>query len=219
MSEDGAPGDMSGERALAELYQQGLSPYLTEPPSDQGLSPYLTEPPSDAPGLAEPTSDELAHRRSAYEYWEKNFGDNVRQWRRERNWSQEDVADKLRLQGFDMHQTTVAKIERGTRPLPVAEAAAIATIFRVPALAVFLGPPPTQMPWALNKLHDMIASAQNLLDNMKDEMTLSAGRYVEQEAHVLALARILNQTALDAEMGESGQKAANDEGREDATEA
>ena len=142
-----------------------------------------------------------------------------RQWRRERNWSQEDVADKLRMQGFDMHQTTVAKIERGTRPLRVAEGAAIAAIFRVPPLAVFLGPPPTQMPRALNQLHDMIASAQNLLDEMKDQMTNSAGRYVDQEAHVNALARILNQTALAAEMGGSGQQTTNNEGGEDDAEA
>lgn len=195
MSEDGTPDDMSGDRELAELYQQALTSDL------------------------EPSLDDPAGLRSLYEYWEKNFGEKVRQWRRERNWSQEDVADKLRKQGFDMHQTTVAKIERGTRPLRVAEAAAIAAIFRVPPLAVFLGPPPTQMPWALNQLHDMIASAQNLLDTMKDEMTRSAGRYVDQEAHVLALARILNETALDAEMGESGQQAVGDEGREDATEA
>ena len=78
---------------------------------------------------------------------------------------------------------------------------------------------PTQMPWALNKLHDMIASAQNMLDTMKAEMTDSAGRYVNQEANVLALARILNQTALAAEMGHSGQEAANHEGGDDATEA
>jgi transcriptional regulator with XRE-family HTH domain len=195
MTEHGAPDDMAGERELAEMYQQALTSDL------------------------EPSLDDPSGRRSLYEYWEKNFGEKVRQWRRERNWSQEDVADKLRMQGFDMHQTTVAKIERGTRPLRVAEAAAIAAIFRVPPLAVFLGPPPTQMPWALNKLHDMIASAQNTLDEMKAKMTDSAGRYVDQEANVLALARILNQTALAAEMGESAQEATNNEGGEDDTEA
>lgn len=196
MSDDEAPDDLSGDQELAELYQQALTSELEES-----------------------SVDDLTRRRSLYEYWEKNFGDKVRQWRRERNWSQEDVADKLRSQGFDMHQTTVAKIERGTRPLRVAEAAAIAAIFRVPPLAVFLGPPPTQMPWALNELHDMIASAQNLLDEMKDEMTRSAGRYVDQEAHVQALARIVNQTALDAEKRQSGQGATDGQGSEDDAEA
>lgn len=64
------------------------------------------------------------------------------------------------------------------------------------------------MPWALNQLHDMIASAQTMLDKMKAEMSRSAGRYVDQEAHVLALARIVNETALDAEMGEGGNDGA-----------
>jgi transcriptional regulator with XRE-family HTH domain len=161
----------------------------------------------------------MAQRRGLYEFYEKSFGEKVRQWRRERNWSQEEVADKLRAEGFDMHQTTVAKIERGTRPLRVAEAAAIATLFRVPPLAVFLGPPPDLMPWSLNQLHDTISTAQNTLDEMKAQMTRSAERYVDQEAHVLALARILNQTALEAERSQADQAETNDDGGEDATEA
>jgi transcriptional regulator with XRE-family HTH domain len=160
-----------------------------------------------------------AQRRSVHEDWEKSFGDNVRHWRRERNWSQEDLADKLRSEGFDLHQTSVAKIERGTRPLRVAEAAAIATIFRVPPLAVFLGSPQAEARQSpLNQLNDMITSAQNLLNDMKSDMSRSAGRYVEQEAHVLALARILNQTALDAETHQSDQDTTNG-GSTDDTEA
>jgi hypothetical protein len=54
-----------------------------------------------------------------------------------------------------------ARVERGTRPLRVAEAAAIATIFRVPPLAVFLGPAPTQMPQkAARAWLDEITAAQ-----------------------------------------------------------
>jgi hypothetical protein len=111
-----------------------------------------------------------------------------------------------------MHQTTVAKIERGTRPLRVAEAAAIATIFRVPPLAIFLGPPPEGMPWSLNELHKTIAAAQNVLNEMKEEMHRSAARYVEQDAFVLSLAQMLNQVALKAETGDH-------EGVADAPEA
>lgn len=115
---DGPTSEADKDRELAELLQQGLEEELAE------ISP-----------------EELAKTRGVYEYWETSFGTKVRQWRQARNWSQEDLADRLRLQGFDMHQTTVAKIERGTRPLRVAEAAAIANIFRVPPLAVFMGRP------------------------------------------------------------------------------
>ena len=118
-----------------------------------------------------------------------------------------------------MHQTTVAKIERGTRPLRVAEAAAIAFIFRVPPLAVFLGPPPDLMPWSLNELQDTISSAQKNLDEMKAAMTRSAERYVEQEAQVLALARMLNETALEAERSQANRKTTDNEGEQDDAEA
>ncbi|OBB31055.1 hypothetical protein A5792_16840 [Mycolicibacterium peregrinum] len=81
--------------------------------------------------------NELALARQRHESWEKRFGEVVRRWRLDRNWSQEDVAERLRHQGFEMHQTTVAKIERGARPLRVAEAAALADVFEMPIMAVF----------------------------------------------------------------------------------
>src|SRR6478752_441284 len=79
----------------------------------------------------------LAQARQRHESWEKRFGEVVRGWRQDRNWSQEDVVEKLRHQGFEMHQTTVAKIERGTRPLRLAEASALAEVFDMPIMAVF----------------------------------------------------------------------------------
>lgn len=86
---------------------------------------------------AEISINELAQARQRHESWEKRFGEVVRRWRLDRNWSQEDVAERLRHQGFEMHQTTVAKIERGARPLRVAEAAALADVFEMPVMAVF----------------------------------------------------------------------------------
>jgi hypothetical protein len=59
-----------------------------------------------------------------------------------------------------------------------------------------------------------ITSAE-LLNDMKADMSRSAGRYVEQEAHVLALATILNQTALDAER-HSDQSTTSEGGQDDA---
>jgi transcriptional regulator with XRE-family HTH domain len=193
MNPDGLPDDIHDQQELAERLQRQLT------------SEY-----------AQPSVGDPAQRRRVHEDWERGFGDNVRHWRRERNWSQEELADKLRSEGFDLHQTSVAKIERGTRPLRVAEAAAIATIFRVPPLAVFLGSPQTEARSSpLNQLNDMIASAQNLLNEMRADMSRSAGRYVDQEAHVLALARIVNQTALNAEKHQSGQGTTNEGGKDD----
>lgn len=89
------------------------------------------------PRAADTSINELALARQHHESWEKRFGEVVRRWRLDREWTQEDVVERLRHEGFEMHQTTVAKIERGARPLRVAEASALADIFEMPITAVF----------------------------------------------------------------------------------
>jgi transcriptional regulator with XRE-family HTH domain len=182
-SEDDTASRSAKREELAALWQRVLARDLAE----------------TTPEEAEPTPEELAERRRLYEHWETAFGEKVRQWRRARNWSQEDLAERLRQQGFEMHQTTVAKIERGTRPLRVAEAAAIATIFRVPPLAVFLGPPPEKTPWSLEKMHETLRRAQQIQADFEEMMIDSAERYIKQTADVIELARMLNDAALKAE--------------------
>jgi len=172
---DGSTSDRAqSERELAELMQEMLDDVADGSTADSG-------------------------ERFPFEFWEKSFGERVKQWRRARNWSQEDLAERLRVHGFEMHQTTVAKIERGARPLRVAEAAAIATVFRAPPLAVFLGRPPENVPWPLQQLHEAMAMAEERLAYLKQEMEASAARYVAQQADVYDLARILNEVALEAE--------------------
>jgi transcriptional regulator with XRE-family HTH domain len=197
---DDAPGDLGSEadkdRELAELLQRGLDQDLTE------LS-----------------SEDLPDMRGVYEFWEKSFGTKVRQWRQARNWSQEDLADQLRLQGFDMHQTTVAKIERGTRPLRVAEAAAIANIFRVPPLAVFMGRPPEKLPWSMQQMHETLELAEQSLAAMKEQMEASARHYIQQQAAVYDLADVLNRAALNAENNKGNEPQGDKQGKSDVTEA
>jgi transcriptional regulator with XRE-family HTH domain len=62
------------------------------------------------------------------EYWVSR---RVRELRETRGWSQTELAERLKPYGFDMHQTTVAKLERGGRPIRVNEAAALADVFQV----------------------------------------------------------------------------------------
>jgi transcriptional regulator with XRE-family HTH domain len=193
--DDGRQSRAAKQREVAELVQQMLDQELAElPPED------------------------LAKRRGLFEYWEKSFGEKVRQWRRARNWSQDDLAHRLRSRGFDMHQTTVAKIERGTRPLRVAEAAAIAFIFRVPPLAVFMGPPPEKLPWSIRDMHETIEMAESHLAELKEEMESSAKTYIEQQALVFELADVLNRAALEAENRKNQQLAEDEPGKTDATE-
>jgi transcriptional regulator with XRE-family HTH domain len=154
-----------------------------------------------------------ASLRQMHEHWEQMFGRKIRLQRQARSWSQEDLARKLQEQGFDFHQTTVAKLERGARPLRVAEAAALALIFRLPPLAVFHGPGPEDPPasWALNQLQESLTLAEENANYMKTMMEDAAKRYVNQQAAVYDYARIISDVAAraqkeaDARNGEDGE--------------
>jgi transcriptional regulator with XRE-family HTH domain len=137
----------------------------------------------------------MAERRHEHESWERDFGDLVRQWRRERNWSQEQVASMLRLEGFDMHQTTVAKIERGARPLRVAEAAAIAYIFGVPPLAIFQGRPPEGYPDTIKELQEALRRQEESAKRVADQLNSVAKQYAVEKALVSQIAHEINRAA------------------------
>lgn len=68
---------------------------------------------------------------------EQTFGRRVARLRRLRNLTQEDTARALTSLGRPTHQTTVAKIEKGTRPTPVGEIVALAAVLGVPVAALF----------------------------------------------------------------------------------
>jgi len=66
---------------------------------------------------------------NAWESTEVDVGAAVRRLRTERGWSQAQLGAKLKPYGFDLTQTTVAKLELGQRPIRLNEAAALADIF------------------------------------------------------------------------------------------
>lgn len=58
----------------------------------------------------------------------KLLGERVRAERTRRGWTQDDLARRMSEQGFQMHQTTVGKLETAARPTPVEEVAALAIL-------------------------------------------------------------------------------------------
>lgn len=62
---------------------------------------------------------------------EQVVGENVRRLRKERGWSQEDLASRMTAKGLNWRQTTVAKTESATRPLRVDEFMALSKVFDV----------------------------------------------------------------------------------------
>ena len=146
-----------------------------------------------SPEAADIAINELALTRQRHESWEKRFGELVRQWRQERNWSQDDVALFLREQGFEMHQTTVAKIERGARPLRVAEAAALADLFDMPVMAIF-GLAQIEDPTALlNSRHLELEQARKRVDDSRETLYGVAQHHAYLLAEVEKLILEMNQ--------------------------
>lgn len=58
-------------------------------------------------------------------------GRRTRELREERGWSQAELGRRLAAYGFDMHQSTVAKLENSVRPIRYNEIDALAEIFGV----------------------------------------------------------------------------------------
>ena len=62
---------------------------------------------------------------------EVQAGRALRRLRPARNWSQEEVAERMTAYGYDFHQTMIAKIESAQRPLRVRELADFAALYGV----------------------------------------------------------------------------------------
>jgi transcriptional regulator with XRE-family HTH domain len=74
------------------------------------------------------------------------LGAKIRQLRERAGWSQADLAERLKAVGFEFHQTTVAKMEAGKRPIRVAEVFALGVVFRMPMTALMHLPLKADLP-------------------------------------------------------------------------
>lgn len=111
---------------------------------------------------------------------ERVIGANVRRYRTARGLSQADLATALSAQGEQVHQQTIQKIEKGTRPLKFAEALRIAEALDISVAELTFGDR-----WADFNAQQLknLSTVQNLAEELDD--------VAEQ------LARTLVQIALD----------------------
>lgn len=64
--------------------------------------------------------------------WEKGIAETLKYLREEAGWSQQFTVERLaKVWGIEMHQTTLAKLEAGNRPVRLSELFALATIYGV----------------------------------------------------------------------------------------
>lgn len=105
-------------------------------------------------------------------HWERMFGVRVKDLRQSRGWTQDDLAKRMTSAGYQMHQTTVAKMESGARPTSVGEVAALAAIFGMPIGSVFSDD--DEVDQMLLRLSEATAQtarlAQELVDLTKQEV-------------------------------------------------
>ena len=69
--------------------------------------------------------------------FEKKVGENIRRLRKEKKFTQEQVAAKLQVRGCDITRSALAKIEAGQRHLYPDEIKALKEILNVPYDAFF----------------------------------------------------------------------------------
>jgi transcriptional regulator with XRE-family HTH domain len=100
---------------------------------------------------------------------ERSMCDKFRHLREERGWSQQDISDKLAVMGLEMHQTTVAKMEKGRRPLRVAEMFALSWVFGLPPGAVFWVPATDKLPHSLRVMSEELADIDAMQNQMRAE--------------------------------------------------
>jgi transcriptional regulator with XRE-family HTH domain len=132
---------------------------------------------------------------------EKVIAQKIRQLRIERGWSQEDLAERMTRYGWPMHQTTIAKLEAGKRPIRAGEVFALTLVFGLPPLALWHLPVPGE-PQAL------AAMRQQLVDT--DEQVAELGRilhtmtttYAHAMARRMHTAEALNEAAKRSSRGE-----------------
>lgn len=139
--------------------------------------------------------------RAALEAHERVFGAKVKLWRLERGWSQEQLAGRLRDLGIEMHQTTVAKLETGRRPVRLSEAFAVATAFRVPLLSIFHGPVPGE-PWSLKAMRERLERLDESIAGIESNLETMFKAYADYQADRLRLAAAMNEAAVAHERPE-----------------
>lgn len=147
--------------------------------------------------LHEDRMEAAQHFRKQFDAYENHLGRKLRDWRKARGWSQARIAEELGYRGFDMHQTTVAKIENGSRPLRVSEAIAIADVMGMPMLSVFYGPGPEDKRWGIDAMRDAMERSEQSLEFAQEQMEQAMKQVLYYENERASWAQSINRSALE----------------------
>jgi transcriptional regulator with XRE-family HTH domain len=118
----------------------------------------------------------------------------VRLLRQGREWSQQEVADKMRAYGYEWSQATVTRLESASRPIRVNELVDLASLFRVP-VTQFLedwGPDFQRVDLATleSEIASLVAERNTVSGYISDAETAQAQAAIAGAQAVADLARI-----------------------------
>ncbi len=125
---------------------------------------------------------------------EQAFAEGVRAMRQARGWSQAELAVRLGEYGFRMHQTTVAKLEAGERPIRINEAAALCTLFGVQLIDVLSGG--RQPEGDVATLQQRVDAAQDSYDQLRALHTDVVRDHAEAQGKARALEAQVQRTQV-----------------------
>ena len=149
------------------------------------------------------------------ERFSRLWGETLRSQRVASGLSQEELAGRLRAFGLDLHQTTIAKIEKGTRPLRMTEFVMFGLAMDVPWLALLVAPGnaadfmkmPTPEILQAMQLSVEIAERdkERVLKSMQEYLKSAARTYADRDAESVALSAALRRAGI--EVNSSGTSA------------
>jgi transcriptional regulator with XRE-family HTH domain len=93
----------------------------------------------------------VEEERARQRDFDATFGARLRRERERQQVSQASLADSLTYHGVPWHQTTVAKVEAGERPIRLAEATALARLLGIPLATLAIGHDDERGTWRLRR--------------------------------------------------------------------
>ena len=100
-----------------------------------------------------------------------------------------------------MHQTTVAKIENGSRPLRVAEAVAISEVMGMSPLSVFYGPGPEEEQLDRKRARELMEAAEKSLEDAQAQAEQAMKNVLYYQTDRAHWAEAINRSALEFDQG------------------
>ncbi len=130
---------------------------------------------------------------------ERAFGLRIRSLRRARSWTQDEVAQWMTAAGYPMHQTTVAKIESGSRPTSVGEVDALASIFGKSVASLFTdGEPESRQEEVARLRQNKLDKERQMMESMR-MLNLAVHRYLDDVAYAAEAHNTATRLVLERE--------------------